>query len=122
MAQPNSSTPSKTGATTSAVPETLHQPHDWLMLAAKRDPDAQFASTVIDVARGAKAIASILASHLIDLNAINSGAGQSVRTLLSENETESLARLAYFALDQLSVMAENRVDYFNAQAAAGAQA
>lgn len=122
MEQHNSSTNANKGATTSAGPEALHQPHDWLMRAARRNPDAQFASTVIDVARGAKAIASILASHLVDLNAINSGAGQSVRTLLSESETESLARLAYFSLDQLSVMAENRVDYFNAQVAAGAQA
>lgn len=115
MEQRNSSTNANKGATTSAPLGPMHQLDGWLMPAARRNPDAQFASTVVSVAQGAKAIAGILASHLVDLNAIT--AGESVRTLLSETETEALARLAYFSLDQLSVMAENRVEHFNTQAA-----
>lgn len=121
MANPNGNTTVNHGATTSACSDALHQPHEWLLATAKRNPDAQFASVVIDVARGAKAIAGLLGTHLVDLNAINSGASHTVRTVLSETEIESLARISLFALNQLSTMAENRVDYFNSQAA-GAQA
>ena len=122
MANPNGNTTVNGDATTSVGYGPLHQLHDWLMPAAKRNPDAQFASAVIDVARGAKAIAGLLGTHLVDLNAINSGAGHAVRTVLSETDIESLARLSLFALNQLSTMAEYRVDYFNAQSAAGEQA
>lgn len=94
-----------------------HKHDNWLVPAAAANRDAQFASAVVDVARGACVIASILSAHLTDLNAISSGAGGSVRLLLGPNDTEALARLAVFSLDQLCTLAENRVDYFNAQVA-----
>lgn len=98
-----------------------HQPHTWYLPELRNNPEAVFASTVVDVARGVGVIVSILGAHLTDLNARASGAGNDVRTLLSESDTEALARLAAFSLDELYSQAEGRVEGFNAKAAAGAR-
>jgi len=77
---------------------------------------------VIDVSRGVGVIVSILGAHITDLSARASGAGDDVCTLLSENDTEALARLAAFSLDELYSRAKGRVEALNAQAAAGERA
>lgn len=122
MEQLNSSTNARQKATSTEPLGPCHKHDDWLVPGSANNRDAQFAATVVDVARGTRVIASILSSHLTDLGAIDSGAGDSVRMLLSESDTSSLARLAVFSLDQLYALAEGRVDHFNAQAAAGARA
>lgn len=99
-----------------------HQPHTWHLPELRNDPEALFASTVVDVARGARVIVSILGAHLTDLSVRASGAGDDVRTLLSESDTEALARLAVFSLDELYAQAEGRVDVINAKAEVGARA
>lgn len=98
----------------------IHQKNSWLLPEVDDNADAQFAATAIDVSRGTRVIASILQAHLTDLKAIVDGAGDSVRTLLSESDTEALANLAVLSLDHLYALAEARVDHFNARAAAEA--
>lgn len=122
MEQRNSSTNAMPNARPLAQPGPCHKHDTWLVPGAELNTSAQFAAAVVDVALGTKAIASILSAHLTDLSAIASGAGDSVRTLLSDGDTQALARLAVFSLDQLYTLAESRIDHFNAQAAAGAQA
>ena len=102
-------------------PGPCHQPHTWHMPELRNNHEAVFASTVVDVARGVGVIVSILGAHLSDHNARASGAGDDVRTLLSESDTEALARLAAFSLDELYSRAEGRVDALNEQVAAGAR-
>jgi hypothetical protein len=102
-------------------PDPCHQPHTWHLPELRNNYEAVFASTVIDVTRGVGVIVSILGAHLNDHNARASGAGDNVRTLLSESDTEALARLAAFSLEELYRQAEGRVDALNAQAAAGAR-
>jgi hypothetical protein len=119
---PHISSNATPGAILGKIPVPCHSYDDWLMPSARNDKDAQFASTVIDVARGARAIASIMAQHLVDLNAIAGGAGESVRPLLSETDMECLARLAVFSLDQLQEIASNQVDRFNTLAEKGGRA
>jgi hypothetical protein len=109
-------------ATLGKTPVPCHQHDDWLLPAAKLDHNAQFASNVMDIARGTRVIASILCAHLVDLNAISAGAGDSVRTLLSENDTEALARLAVLSLDHLYEMSAHHVDTLNTKAEARAKA
>ena len=120
MANRNNNVSQQDDATPFVKHASCHTYDNWLVPAA-RHADAVFASKVLDVARGAKTIASIMASHLIDLNAIIGGASDT-RTLLSENDTEALARLAVFALDELHSIATNRVDLLNTQAEKGARA
>lgn len=103
------------------IPVPCHQHDDWLVPAAKSDSNAQFASMVMDVARGTRVIASILCAHLVDMNAV-AGGNASVRPLLSEDDTEALARLAVLSLDHLYRASENQVDNLNTAAAAGGQA
>lgn len=98
-----------------------HQPHTWHLSELRNNPEAVFASTVIDVARGVGVIVSILGAHLTDLNVRASGAGDDVCTLLSEGDTEALARLAAFSLDEIYARAEGRVEVLNKQVAAGAR-
>lgn len=102
-------------------PEPCHQPHTWHLPELRNNYEAVFASTVVDVARGVGVIVGILGAHLTDLNARASGAGDLVRTLLSESDTEALARLAAFSLEELYSRAEGRVEALNEKAAAGAQ-
>lgn len=101
------------------APMPCHQPHTWYRSELRNNHDAVFASAVIDVTRGVGVIVSILGAHLTDLNARASGAGDDVRALLSESDTEALARLAAFSLEELYSQAEARVEGFNAQAAVG---
>ena len=98
-----------------------HQPHTWLLPELRNNHEAVFASTVVDVARGVGVIVSILGAHITDLSARAGGAGDDVRTLLSESDTEALARLAAFSLDELYSRAEGHVDALNAQAVVGAR-
>ena len=107
-------------ATLGISPVPLHQHDDWLLPAAKMNSDAQFASKVMDVARGTRVIASILCAQLIDHAAIAGGASESVHPLLSENDTEALARLAVLSLDHLYQLSAERVDILNTKAEAGA--
>jgi hypothetical protein len=120
MANRNSSTPATSSATAASVGQ-CHTYDNWIVPEAERNTDALFASRVLDISRGTKVIASILCAHIVDLNAIADGAG-GVRTLLSESDTEALARLAVLSLDDLHAMAVNQVDALNAKAIAGAQA
>jgi hypothetical protein len=99
-------------------PEPYHQYDNWLVPQAKNNPDALFASQVLDISRGSGVIVRILAAHLLDLNVIASGGGDSTYTLLSENDTEALARLAAFSLSQLHEMATNHVERLNSKAEA----
>jgi hypothetical protein len=122
MAKCNSNASQQCDATPSTIQGPCHTYDNWLVPDAKHSSDAQFAADVLDVARGAQVIASIVAAHVVDLNAIAGGAGDSVRTLLSESDTEALARLAVFSLGQLYRMAENRVDFLNSKAAPGVRA
>lgn len=99
-------------------PESYHQYDNWLVPQAENNPDALFASQVLDISRGSGVIVRILAAHLLDLNVIASGGGDSTYTLLSENDTEALARLAAFSLSQLHEMATNHVERLNSKAEA----
>lgn len=99
-------------------PEPYHQYDNWLVPQAENNPDGLFASQVLDISRGAGVIVRILAAHLLDLNVIASGGGDSTHTLLSENDTEALARLAAFSLSQLHEMATDHVDRLNSKAEA----
>lgn len=103
------------------IPVPCHQHDDWLVSAVKSDSNVQFASMVMDLARGTRVIASILCAHLIDVNAIATES-DSVRPLLSENDTEALARLAVLSLDQLYRLSEERVDALNTDASTGGRA
>jgi hypothetical protein len=102
------------------TPAVCHEYDNWLLPAAKNNADAVFAATVVDVARGVRAIATIVSAHLVDLNAIAGGADDSVRTLLSENDVDALSRLAVHSLNGLYELASNRVDRFNTLADEGA--
>jgi hypothetical protein len=102
--------------------EPCHHYDNWLVPEAESNPDAQFASRALDISRGTSVIARILAAHLLDLNAIASGGGDSTHPLLGENDTEALARLAVFSLKELHNMASNQVDRLNQQAEKGARA
>jgi hypothetical protein len=93
-------------------PVPCHQYDNWLIPRANSNRNAQFASTVLDISRGAKAIAGILAIHLTDLQAIQDGCA-TIKPLMSAGDTEALARLAVFSLGQLHEMAVNQVDHFN---------
>jgi len=99
-------------ATLGKKPVPCHQYDNWLMPSAGANADALFASRVIDVSRGAKTIASILASHLVDLEATADG-DDTTKPLLSPSDTDALARLAVFSLQQLHDMAVNQVDRLN---------
>lgn len=107
------------GATLGKYPAPLHDHDDWLVREAKTDVNAQFASTVIDVALGARVIASILSTHLVDLAALEDGAHQQ-RILLSKGDTQALARLAVVSLDQLYKLSHDHVDRLNIAAEKGA--
>ena len=122
MANSNSNTNASKSATTRQIPVACHSYETWLLPDATRNLEAQFAAKVLDVANGTRVIASIMCGHVLDLNAIAGGASGSVRTLLSERDTEALARLAVFALDELHTMATDRVEFLNAQAQQGAPA
>lgn len=102
------------------IPVALHQHYDWLVPASKQDPNAQFASKVVDVARGSGVIASILCTYLVDSAAI-AGGENSVQPLFSPSDIEALARLAAVSLDQLFGLAERQVDRLNDAAQAGSQ-
>ena len=102
-------------------PAFCHSYDDWLLPAARSNPDAVFASKVIDLARGARVIASIVSAHVVDLNAIAAGAGSSVRPLLPEADLEALARLAVTSLDHLYKLSHDQVDALNAKAEAGSK-
>lgn len=118
----NSSSKATSSATLGKNPVACHQHDDWLLPAAKNNQNAQFASKVMDVARGTRVIASILCAHLVDLNAIVDGAGESTQTLLSDSDTEALARLAVVSLDHLYHMSVHQVDTLNSAADTGARA
>lgn len=120
MANTNSISKATPSAILAKNPVPCHQQNNWLTPSVDKNRDAQFAATVVDVARGAGVIASILSSHLIDLAAIDDDAGSSVRTLLSKSDTSALAHLAVFSLDQLYALAEGQVDRFNANSDKGA--
>lgn len=96
-------------------PVAFHQHDNWLVPTANKDANAQFASVVLDVARGARVIASILCNHLVDLQALSDGGD--TRPLLTNGDTEALARLAVVSLDQLYKLSEERVEDLNAKAA-----
>ena len=113
MANHNSSSNAIPTAILIENPVPSHQYDNWLIPATNNNRDAQFASIVLDVSRGAKAIASILTAHFIDLQAIHDG-DQTTKPLLSAGDTEALARLAVFSLSTLHEMAVNQVDHFNA--------
>lgn len=108
----NSSTKETLSAILVENPVPFHNYDNWLIPAANRNRDAQFASTVLDISRGTKAIAKLLAVHLIDLKAIQDGC-RTVKPLMGEADTEALARLAVFSLGQLHEMAVEQVDRFN---------
>lgn len=108
-------------ATLGKNPVPYHQQNSWLYGDAEHDPNAIFAAEVMDIARGTRTIAGILQSYLVDLGAIDSGAS-TVRPLLSENDMESLARLALVVLDKLADTASTKVDSFNRASREGEKA
>lgn len=112
MANRNNSIKETPAAILGKNPAAFHRYDNWLMPETQNNRDAQFAAAVLDVSRGAKAIAGILASHLVDLEAIHDGDSNS-RPLLSAGDTEALARLAFFSLSTLHEMAVDQVDRFN---------
>lgn len=116
-----SSSGAKNSRISGSHPGSVHQEHTWCLPELRNNYDAMFASTVVDVARGVGVIVSILGAHLTDLNLRASGAGD-ISTLLSDGDTEALARLAAFSLDELYSRAEGHVEALNAKATAGAQA
>lgn len=118
----NDSSKAITAAILVKNPVACHSHDDWLLPAARNDSNALFASQVIDISRGARVIASIVAAHVVDLNAIADGAGNSVRPLLPEADLEALARLAVVSLDHLYKLAYDQVDVLNAKAEAGSKA
>jgi hypothetical protein len=97
-----------------------HEMWNWLSAGAANDTNAQFAATVLDVSRGTKVIAGILCEHLTDLG-VQAHDPES-KTLLTGNDSEALARLMVFSLDQLYRLADARVQYFNGQADKGSRA
>lgn len=113
MANSNSSSNARCPAILVENPVPCHRYDNWLIPRANSNLDAHFASTVVDVSRGAKAIVGILATHLVDLGAIHDGC-KTTRPLLGANDTEALARLAFFSLSKLHEMAVDQVDGFNA--------
>jgi hypothetical protein len=118
----NSSRKETSDAILVKTPVACHEHDDWLVPESRNDSNAKFASAVMDVARGTRVIASIVCAHLVDLNAIAGGAAESTRTLLSENDTEALARLAVLSLDHLYQLSAYQVDTLNTKAEAGAKA
>jgi hypothetical protein len=119
MANHNSSSKEIPSAILVENPVPCHRYDNWLIPEANSNRNAHFASTVVDVSRGAKAIAGILAAHLVDLEAIRDGC-KTTRLLFSANDTEALARLAVFSLSQLHEIAVDQVDSFNADSGEGA--
>lgn len=117
-----SSPEEKNSALPQGGPGPCHQPYTQYLPELRNDPDALFTAAVIDVTRGTRVIASILRGHLNDLYAIEGGAGDSVRMLLTAGDTEALAALAERSLDDLYAWAEQRIDHLNARAKTGAQA
>lgn len=103
------------------IPAPLYSYDNWLLPPAESNQDAHFAAVVMDVARGTRAIAGILAMHLTDMQAIANGGAEDVRPLLRENEIEALARLAVFSLHELNLMASSQVDRLNAESEKGAK-
>lgn len=108
---------SSTKATSTATLPFYRQ-QSWLHGSAERDPNAIFAAEVMDIARGTRTIAGILQAHLADLGAMDTGSTD-VRPLLSDNDMESLARLAVISLDKLAEAASANVDRFNSNARKG---
>jgi hypothetical protein len=121
MANSNNNANRSDDAILGKSPVPCHEYDNWLLGSAKASPDAQFASAVVDVANGARAIATIISEHLVDLNAIVAGAGKHTRPLLNESDVEALGRLAVFSLDQLHEMASNQVDRLNSLAEGAAK-
>lgn len=117
----NDSSKAISSATLGKNPVPCHTYDNWLVSAANKDADAQFASAVIDVARGTRVIASILCAHIVDINAIDGGS-ESTRLLLNASDTEALARLAVLSLDHLYQLSYDQVDRLNSKAEAGAKA
>lgn len=98
----------------------VHDYIDWLAGEARKNSDAQFAAVVLDVASGAATIASIVSSHVLDLEALVDGVDSPV--LLNKNDMGALSRLAVYSLTQLSQEASRRVEAFNNAADKGARA
>jgi hypothetical protein len=121
MANHESSTNATSSATSSAAPLPLYLQQSWLHGGAEHDANAIFAAEVMDIARGTRTIAGIVQAHLADLGDMDSGSGD-VRPLLSDNDIESLARLALVSLDKLAEDASRAVDRFNSNARKGAPA
>jgi hypothetical protein len=117
----NNSSKASSNATLGKTPVPCHEYDSWILPLALNDDNAQFASQVMDIARGTRVIASILCTHLLDLAAIGNGA-PAPRVLLNENDTEALARLAVVSLDHLYAMSVHQVDTLNTKAEAGAKA
>lgn len=115
MANRNNISKATPSAILGKTPVPCHQYDNWLLPEISKNRDAVFAASVLDVSRGTKAIASILTTHLIDLQAIHDGDTAS-RTLLNVGDTEALARLAVFSLSKLHEMAVDHVDHLNAGA------
>lgn len=118
MANCNRSTNVTTNATAAIEPAPLHRQQSWLYGGAEHDPNAIFAAEVMDIARGTRTITGILQAHLAELDS----GSMDVRPLMSENDLESLARLALHSLDKLAEAASARVDRFNSNERNGAPA
>lgn len=122
MANRNSNASQHDDATPLPPVAVCHQRFTWLDASLKHNGEARFAETVVNVSRGASVIVSILAAHILDLNACADGGRDSTRFLLNGNDTDALAQLAVFSLDQLDELANLRVEHFNDQAHREAQA
>lgn len=121
MANLNSNSKAIPPAILVETPVPCHQYDNWLIPEAGNNRNALFASAVLDISRGAKTIAGILAVHLTDLQAIHDGC-RTIKPLMSVGDTEAIARLAVCSLGMLHEMAVNQVDHFNAPDDKGATA
>lgn len=113
MANHQSSTKEMSSASARDNLEPLHIQHSPLRLGKVASDEAQLASRVLAVARGAQVLAEIIHSDIL-------AADNGDRPLFDVNSIDALAGLLSESMGMLANLAERRIDYFNASTSQGA--
>jgi hypothetical protein len=82
----------------------FHKDFSWLPDNIKLDVSARFAAQVRSMVRGCSAIAGIAHQHMLDTD-------NGARTLLGEDQMDSLVGMLVPVLDILNDAASNQIDY-----------
>lgn len=109
MANSKSSTEATQRAMSLVDVAPLHKPFSWLPVRLEEDAGAQFAASVKDIAAGARVIAQVTRSHVLDLHHLADGS-TGVTPLMSPTDMDALAGLAAVALEDLYDLASARVE------------